>query len=373
MINESKLMDFSTLVEKVNDWQATLSDDVVNSEKMAYRQPTHLTYTTEGESQLFGEAGLAVDARLNDRAFGQLCGRLGVPSQWASDDGKCPEALRDLVFNWKFANIDPTDLMVRLRENKNGLFARAILSDQYTPYDNAELVNAVKTAVETMGMKTKVMLNDFGDNLKAYLVFPKIDFAANGDHIRPVDGRRTNGNGNGNGSGGIHPAVYLGNSEVGGGRVRITGGGYQGYCTNGIIYGWSADETFSVVHRWKTKKHMNLYVNEALATALKMSEQGAIKFLEAQATEIKKTHLADIMDNWAGKYGLLVSSKEAWAEMVNVDSQRKPVMTWFDVIDDLTFTAKGITSPDQRETMERMAGDMVFAEVPIRHREGVTA
>jgi len=312
--------------------------------------------------ELFGAAPLG-QGTMTEGAFFQLCQRLNVPPSWAEDNEKCPPELREYIANWKLARAEAT-LMVRQRDR--GETVRGILSSQYKPYNHLQLVEAVDAALKHEGLDVEVILKHLDDDLRAYLILPQINFDApdgNGGRGRSADG---------GGTGGITPAVYIGNSEIGNGKVRINPGGFRSYCTNGVIYGWRNREqdAFSIIHRWHTITEMAVLVNEGIVKALAMSEEGATKFIEAQTVTLKTEKVGDLVEAWARKYGIAVGTKEKLEAMTAVRVSDVGRYTLFDFINDTTQVARDLENPAQAETLEIMAGDLVYQGVGASYREG---
>jgi len=130
-----------------------------------------------------------------------------------------------------------------------------------------------------------------------------------------------------------------------------------------LIAGWSRASEFAFIHRWhQTPQHLKVKINEAIASAMKLSEATAIKYLETEAVQIKPTNLGDIVKDWGDKYGLALSTQENWLELTGSMG-----ITQYDLITAATETARDLENTDSREDMERMAGDLVYAELPERH------
>jgi hypothetical protein len=250
-----------------------------------------------------------------------------------------------------------------VRQRDEGDTVRGILSDEYKPYNHVQLVKAVEAALQYEGMDVEVLLKQFSDELRAYLILPQINYDA------------PNGNGNGSadggGTGGITPAVYLGNSEVGSGKVRINPGGFRSYCTNGLIYGWQSrgQDTFALIHRWHTEAEMAILVNEAIVRALKMSEEGAQKFIESQTVTLQTEKVGDLVEAWARKYGIKVGTKEKLEAMTQVRTSDAGRYTLFDFINDTSQVARDLENAVEAETLEVMAGDLVYQGVGRQYRE----
>lgn len=348
------------LVERAEAWESDLSDTFTTADKCKLSGANTLTFEGVEEKgdlseQLFGNATkVAGEGMLNIHAQRQLGGRLQIPSDWLFDDEKCPEDLRGLVANWKLERAERNWL---IRQRDNGETVRGILSDEYRPYNHFQFVQAIDKALAHEGLDVEVLLKQFSDEMRAYIILPQVDFGSQ---------RENRGSADGGGNGGLHPAIYTGNSEIGTSKVRIGPGGFRGYCANGQVYGWRSEAMFSVIHRFYSVAEMELKINEAIIRALKFSEESAIKFMDTVAVELNPQRVGDLIDEWAGKYGVLVDHKELWKQTAEVHVAERDGYTLFDVINDASFTARDVDVPWRAETMERMAGDMVYATIPQR-------
>ena len=76
---------------------------------------------------------------------------------------------------------------------------------------------------------------------------------------------------------------------------------------------------------------------------------------------------------WADKYGITVKSTEAWTEMVSLESRLndRSVPALFDFINAATFIAGDRKNDDERESFERMAGEILYAPVDVRYLEAI--
>lgn len=347
----ARIMEIAEFVSAVHDWNSTLHDDIVNTAAMRYdgENRSIVFQAQDSASALFGEAA-ASTGWLTDLGLQHLCNFMGVPAGWIKSDD-CPTALAQQVFDWKFLNTEARELMLRQRSNENGCnVVRAIMSEKYTRFDHIKLVDALASALDTIGAPVKIFRPEVGDELRAYAFIESIDFGGS-------DGSAYDGGGNG----GLKPAIYIRNSETGGSKVRIIGGLYRSYCGNGCIFGWQSEDVFSFAHRWKTEASLAMLVNEAIAVALKMSESAANEFIAKQNVRIQPTSLKGIISDWASKYGIATTSKEHWLEAVTATANNNGSITAFDVINEATFMASRMADAGERELVERMSGDMVFA------------
>lgn len=356
-------MELNELHSMVGAWNDTLSDDTVPSDYLTFHSPFGLRYAPEQGAHgggLFAKVDGVVEqtTSMTEDAFQQLCERFLVRSDWARDDRKCPPELRAMIFDWKFSNFERAGLMIRNRITNGERVTRAVLSDQYTRYDHFEFVDALRAALTQAGLSDKVTVwrPEVGDTMRAYILIDQIEFDAPEAHD-PTQG-------DGGGAGGLKPAVYISNSETGTGKARVTGGLYRSVCSNGLLLGYRERDAFAVTHRWKTAKHMTLMMNEAIATALNMSEQAGNAFLNARAEIIQPTKLDGIITKWATKYGVTLSARKAWRVLCQTELDREGRISKFDLINHATDSAGSIENGAVREAMEAMAGGLLFAELP---------
>ena len=120
----------------------------------------------------------------------------------------------------------------------------------------------------------------------------------------------------------------------------------------------------SVRHRYLTAYAMLSIVAAGIASALKMSEKAAQAYIAAQEIHLEPVSLKPIIDEWARKYGLSVSVKDNWIKSVTfetVDKDHVDDPRLADVVNAATFSAHTIENIQERELVERMAGDMLYA------------
>ena len=295
---------------------------------------------------LFNEAGVAQETTMTDWAYGQMLGRLEAPpKQWMSE--RCPDDLRLTILN----RLKEEHLQDRYLIRMNGGTTRAVLSDQYTRFDNATFVPMVIEALGTLDIKPKLVRPQTGDQLRSHIAFPEITFA---DDPR--------------GGGGIHPSIYISNNEIGGGSVRIAPGSYSQSCMNDVIYGWKdRQNTFQLRHRYLDETIMSRLVAHSVAEALEMSEMVAQAFIQTVSVSVDKVSLKPITENWVRKYGISVEAGESWLGAVlaeSVSAGRADDPRAFDLINGLTIIAQ-TREPDECHKCEVLAGDLVdvYADV----------
>lgn len=340
-------MNFSEFKTRVVESAEGCSDSYSNIKGLTFGKDKVLQYVT-GQDGLFKVNGLE-QKKLNDWAFTQVAGRLNAPPiSWLGKEEMCDDDLRVHILNELVEDREDAKLFMRTRNDT----LRAVLSDQYTPFDNTEIIDLVETAVNEMGVDPQVFRPEVGDQLRGYVMFPQITF-----------GEEPEGNNPGNG--GLHPAVYISNSEIGGGMAKVVGAVYRSTCDNGMIYGWNSENIFAVRHRWIARAGMAEIMKNAMIIAFKLSEEAAKNFIAAQEIHIQKTDMKSIVNEWANKYGISVGAKENWLEAVTTESQvhgRKEDPRLYDVVNAATYIAQR-QNTDERESMERMAGDLLTSRI----------
>jgi hypothetical protein len=100
-------------------------------------------------------------------------------------------------------------------------------------------------------------------------------------------------------------------------------------------------------------------VNDAIAVAMKLTEKAAEAFLGMQDDLIPAENLSDIVSGWSKRFSIPEQTRISWDEAVAAISRRQENVTRFDVINEATYLAASLENADTRETLERMAGEMV--------------
>ena len=299
-----------------------------------------LIFTQPGN--LFSRDEYQVNPKLNKHAFSQLNDRLfGPPTKWILGD-KCPEGLRGKITNRLLEEYPDKDFFVRVKNTE----ARAVLSHQYTVFDHTEFVDLVAEALDTAGVKPTVFRPTIGDFMSTYILLEAISFGRD-----PLN--------HGGGGEGLHPAIYISNSEIGTGAARTMGGLYRSVCENGVIYGWERETAQVVIHKHFQRNTLAAIVAAGVIDALKMSEEAAHKFMAARDQKIEPQRLDGLIGRWASTYGISVDIKDNWLSNTKTEWHRSGLEepTIFDVVNAATYVAHEYSdSPQQRENVERMAG-----------------
>lgn len=342
-------ISFPELQSKVNDYAADCYDAVSATKTMQFCPDSTVTYGPKGSENV------RMGGKLSPKAMEQIAWRLQGPGTWLMDQKKCPDELRVRLLNDLVEMRKESKLLIRSK----GDMIRAILSDEYTPFDNKPVIDMVGEALNTLGdgIEVKVVRAEVGDELRAYVLLPGITFDAD-----PSLG----GSNSKYGDGGLHPGVYIRNGETGGTGLKILGGLFRGVCQNGMIYGWNSDESTTIRHRWHTVDFIKGLLAEKIASGLKLSEEAARNFVASQEVKVEKTNLRSLVDGWTKNYGVTVEAGTNWlatiasqsAEYGRVDDPRA-----FDLINAATLVAQSRPN-EEREQMERMSGDLLSSFFP---------
>jgi hypothetical protein len=337
------------LKQAVHDYAENCHDAIASTKSLQF-EGRKMGYG--GASPLFANA--LEQGTLNDWSANQLCQKLDAPSMaWLFEPKHCPEELEADILN-KLCQLRPeANLLIRSKGDN----VRAVLSDQYTKFDNTTMIDLVEEAIDTMKVSPLVKRVSTGDEMSAYVLIPEITFA---------NDPRSKGGTEGN----LHPAIHISNSERGGGTAKIVGAVFSGYCQNGMIFGWSANETMAVRHRYISQPVMGALIAQSIALGFKMSEEAAKKFVASQEIHVEKANLSNLVDDWSRTYGISVPTKENWLAQITGEinrNERPEDPRLFDVINGATWLAQTLPV-DESILMERVAGDMLASQFPRARR-----
>lgn len=290
------------------------------------------------------------NADLETLAYRQFINRLqGLSVRWLWNEDRCPPDLEVDVVKRLLRHRTRADhkrLLLRLRNGEGGDTVRAVLSDEYTPFDNETFVEMVYDAMQSVSGDMHVVRASVGDYLRTYILIEGIEYntdAPSGE--------------------GLHPGIYITNSEVGTGSARVCAGLWRDYCTNGLVYGWRDKDNEVLIHRHYTKTAFKTVVADNIARAFQMSIEAAEKFVASYSVPVDGHRLEELIDQWS-KSGVTVQSQENWAVMTHQYATSEGRDPWgnlklYDVVNGLTEAAQMTTNEDEQERMEVLAGDLL--------------
>lgn len=202
---------------------------------------------------------------LTDHALRQLCQR-AIPYKGGTyvSGHKTPVHLRRVNLNYWLPQKRDETCLVRGK----GKFIRAVLSDDFTPYDNEHLIAAlssVLSGLESRGITHNVRRHYLDDrSLWIDVTFPSI---ARKD------------------LGGLEGGIRIGNSEVGIRSVTCFALVWRLVCSNGLMAWGKGEQLFKKVHRGQFEPEA---VSERLSSAITSSLETAddlVDKLAASAAE----------------------------------------------------------------------------------------
>jgi hypothetical protein len=338
------LDDLSREVERHAD---RMEDDYAPWSKMDYHGEGTLSWETQ---QSLFSGGAQLEATLESWGYQQLAERLDAPSPtWLQEADRCPPDLEQQIIDRLIkerAEQGDKRLLLRLRKRTGPQqhpehHIRAVLSDQYSVYNHDTFVSMVAEALESVGAGIEIGRAQVGDDLRVHLALSDYEF-----DLGDEDG------------GGLKPALYLSNSEVGRGKVRVTAAVWRAVCANGLIYGWDADWAQAVTHRGHTTAAMKVIVRDMVAMALRMSREAAERFVESATVEINSVE--QLLNQWMAS-GVTHLSTERAAVMAHASKREygRSELTLFDAVQGLTYAAQETDSGEEQEAMERTAGKLL--------------
>ncbi len=323
--------------EQVFAHQSKLVDVYDRLDGIAYQAGGHVTIPANGAY---------ISSDCNDNGYFKLCEKLGAPAGWMLSN-RCPGDLEETIVNRLKKDVDGQYLF-RLRQEPDGKVLRSVLTERYLTYNHWDLWLDAKQIFDREGinqLKPVVWKPQVDDNLDMWILFNTVNADPNTGEPQSYDG---------GGYGGLKPAVHIRNSEDGTGSVRIAGGMFRSYCTNGVIFGWKEEQRMRQVHmgqRWAMKG----YVWHALTLAMSNASKGIDLYIEATKTEIGQ-ELDNIVKRWTSRYALSVETSKLWSKAVE-DAQPRTVADFVMATSDFA----GYQSRDVMTSMEEMAGAMLEA------------
>ena len=190
---------------------------------------------------VFGDQNSGQSYALDEYALGQLCSRMGIPSQYIH---KCPPELRAINVNaWlndmisKEGGSKEKEWLVRMVDTVNDqgepdVKIRAMLSDRYSILDNNMLLHAIPQAI-TQAYSIEHFHYDDDSDMSLRIIFPGMKQKIGETRLGTDDV--------------LQVGLEIRNSERGSGAVRIDSVVYRLVCTNGMM-GLRTDSFFSQRH-----------------------------------------------------------------------------------------------------------------------------
>lgn len=276
-------------------------------------------------------------------ATGQLCTRLGIPAPYFR---RCPPELQDVQGNhWlRYGEHKPDEKWLLRAKDAN---LRAILSERYSPLDNATLLDELRPLLPTHYRVDWFGLSD--ESLHLRVVDPH-----RLKEVLPDDA--------------LTVGIHLSNSEVGLRSVTVDALVYRLVCSNGLIRLVKGKSLMRQRHLHVSGIRFIGVLDEAIENALKESEN----FLDQMqaATKTPVPEIEEVLEKIAERWHLSDETQES----VKGALKREPAgqqESLFGLVN--AFTSAAQTLPDdQRYDLEVLAGNLaahgVSAYAPSRKK-----
>jgi hypothetical protein len=301
-------------------------------------------------------------AMLDENAFTQMAQLLDAPPlTWLNDPKACDLTLLSDIMNYLAQHRPEANYFTRFWGDDS---VRAVLSDQYRPFDHDVLLPMVIDAFEEMGSpKHKVMRSCIDHHMRGYVLFPEM--------VLENDPR----------GGNIHPAMYLTNEETGRGGLRVLPAVFTGYCSNGSIFGLSQTGKEQLIrHRWYDLDILKEKVALMIGDAMNAADAVIQAYVKSYTIKIAKKELPNIIARWSATTAYRMSQEEATAWENNTVQEaaiRSSDITWGDLINGLTVMSHSTESTLKQQKIEGMSGDILanlfnlqLESVPVMDRNG---
>lgn len=276
-------------------------------------------------------------------ATSQLCGRLNIPAAYFM---RCPGELQEAQADYWLRNGEhkpDEQWLLRAKDSK----VRGILSDQYSPLDNAALMDEVRRL-----LPARYRVDWFG--LKDEALHLRVVDPTRYREVLPDDS--------------LTVGIHISNSEVGRRSVRVDALVYRLVCTNGLI---RLVQGKSLMHQ----RHLHIRetrFSNALADAIKGAISESESFLQQMQTATKTpiTDVEDAIERISDRWNLSDETQKLVEQNLAQESPRQQE-TLYGLVNAFTSVARSM-SDEQRYDLEVLAGQLaahgVNAYAPRRRR-----
>lgn len=320
----TKKCDFDELLARSKKIRDNWDNDIVinkNNVNFSLNEDLQLEYKTNiGEKK---------KADITQFAFSQLCSRMGVPANYIK---KCfKSGKEDLALDNFRAWSEDTKSNVMIRSN-NGI-VRAVLSDNYVPFDSYQVLRNLKYTVD---FKRWELTQAFLSEDKMVLRF--VDFTP-----LPVN----------DGS-----PLYLGftvsSSDVGQGSLNVKMMLYRSVCANGLLLSEMGGTLYRKKHSGKEMAESKMAVFNRILSEIDEKAQVVIDNInECRNRNLQDFELEMLIEKARRDMKLSAKSVEKLKVLVNTTYER----TKWGVINGVTELAQDFTLETRLE-METWAGEL---------------
>ena len=265
-------------------------------------------------------------------ATGQLCARLGIPASYFR---KCPGVLQDVQANYWLRQSQPQgdDAGARWMLRAKGDRLRAVLSDRYSPLDNAELLDLLLPMLEPHHLVDWLSLEE------------------EGLHLRVVDPKRTRDVLPGDG---LSVGIHIANSEVGFRSLRVDALVYRLVCTNGLIRLVQGKSLLRQRHVHIARPRFVACLEEAVSLAWAEAE-GFLEQIEA-TTRMRVSDVPGTLERLGEKWHLSQNVQDDLLLSLRREPSRVQE-TVYGLVNAVTSVAQRM-APETRYDLEVLAGHL---------------
>jgi hypothetical protein len=264
---------------------------------------------------------------LHDLALRQLTSRIGVPLEYLR---RCPRALAELNVNY-FSQEGPYKRESQFRTIR-GNQVRAILSESYAPFDDADLLPMVAAALGDDDVQVQLMdLSDHHSHFR--ILFPRLETEAKpGDVIRA--------------------GIHISNSEVGLRGVIVESIAYRLVCTNGLVSPFRTSR-ISARHVGNPNR-----LREFVRTAVSEAKSNIPQLLDAYKATVhhRIEEPVKLIERTANEGGL---SQEQMRRILQSLTHEEDSDSLYGVINAFTRAAQGETTLEDRYQFERVGSSLL--------------
>lgn len=246
-------------------------------------------------------------------------------------------ALDDREVSWAMKNKDPRKFKLRYRDGLPETVVRAVLSQDYAPFDNLQVMEAVKASLPggSKGALCSYLFDD-GDKVSGSVLLPD-NMKAEPDSDWGV-------------------GFLFGNSEVGDGIYFLIPYLFRALCFNGIRAGQRMSKSvIQVIHRGKMDVD-KIRADTKRAITVALSQGNDLLTLMGYARDIPVSNMPGMIVAAGGELGLTSADMVGWAKGYR-DSQEEPFVdgTLFGLVQGLTRYARDVKDEDLRARLETSA------------------
>lgn len=273
---------------------------------------------------------------LTEHAFGQVCTLLGVPAPYMK---KCIEQNKTDLFQKnirEWSKEYEKDVVVRTNNN----IARAIVSNSYVPYDNNEVIDDIKSAIEDTNISfvpVGAYLNE--DKLNLRLIDVEHPFYVNGDKSPMFIG------------------INVSNSNIGTSSTTIKFFIYRQWCKNGCLVVKKGGTLYKQTHAGTQSSFMrriNFY--NAIQNLEYLRDSIILALNDSNMNELKESEILLLMEKIKKETNISEKAAKSILEIADI----KYGNTKYGIINGITEIAQEY-SLDTRLQLEEYAGKILIA------------